>query len=272
MRPAGLGIVGHVVDQRRIADRPPEAIGLAHAQRSHRVVVAVGVELFAADAAFAVTAAVGEHAEQPLEQVAAVAALHLDARAPVAVEARHFLQDRLALLRHGLAGADALRQVLHVLASAQHVAGQRTAFGRKPPSRLGVIVAALPHIGALRALHFALQALQLATLGTLKIRVALQRAQRRLQSGAVVCLGVRGRHIDQQPGPGREQQDGEADEEGRGAGAMAGHSFEPDGVALHWSAFGKVTDPHPESTRNQRLGAFRRLMEAVKNALVSQYA
>src|SRR5690606_1233980 len=114
----------------------------------------------AADAALAVEAVIGEHVEELLEQVAAVASLAI-AGSPVAAEARHFLQDRLALPGHGIAGLHGAFELLHLLAAVEHAPGDLLALGVQPATRLGVVVATLANIGALGPLHLALRLPQL---------------------------------------------------------------------------------------------------------------
>src|SRR5690606_7366022 len=138
-----VGVIGDIFGQRRIADRPVEAVALADAERAHGVIAAITAPAVLADTALAVILVGAKDVEQLLEEIAAALADHPRLRATAASEAGVFLQHGLALLRDGIAGADAAFQCLHVLAAAQDLSAQGLALRGEPAPGLGVVVAAV---------------------------------------------------------------------------------------------------------------------------------
>jgi hypothetical protein len=170
------------------------------------VIVAVPLELAATQPALAVEC-IGEAVEQLIEEIAAAipaagqalaATDHPGVRAPIAAKTRDFLEHRLTLLGDRIAGLEAAGEIRIVPAAGRDLAGQRLAFARQLPSRLGVVVASVTHIPALGPLHLALKHAQVIGTGLSapEILVLLEGIERREQPRATARLGISRGNID----------------------------------------------------------------------------
>jgi hypothetical protein len=211
-RQALLGIIADIVGQGGIADRPEIAVREAHADGAHR-----GIALVAPVVAAIHHVAIGEvafrgRAENAVEHRLAFL-VEIGARAGIAAETGHFLQDRLALLRHSAAGVDRLGNFGKIVAQPQNDAGELLALARQLLPCAGRVVTPLADILAFRRLHIALQLPRGAgiVLHLPEVAIAVELPQRVFELPALGRLGIDGLHIERKNQRCQQQQNRRAE-------------------------------------------------------------